>query len=146
MQRAYHVIGYSTIIVSLLYNFKIGCSYFYQYQLYWALWTCQIKKMTVSDNRISSKSLILSKLCFMGQGLRWLRVQLTQFTRIKSWNITNNNIVPVNQASREQFLGNAISGVLWRNNRTNIEPATFHLAGNCIRYWIRCCQEHKHYH
>lgn len=70
----------------------------------------------------------------------------TEFTRIKMWNITNNNIVPVDQAGREQFLGNAISGVLWGNNMTNIGPAIFHLAGNCVRYWIRYCREHKHSH
>lgn len=88
----------------------------------------------------------VSKCCFMGQGMRWACIQTTQFIRWKWWNVTNNNVVPVNQASREQFLGNTISRVLWRNNRTNIEPATFHLAGNCIRYWIRFCQERKHRH
>lgn len=67
-------------------------------------------------------------------------------TRIKRCNITNNNIVPVDQAGREQLLGNAISCVWWGNNMTNIGRASFHLAGNCARYWIRYYHEHRHCH
>lgn len=83
--------------------------------------------------------------CFTGTAHEWASTT-TQFTRIKRWNITNNNIVPVDQAGREQLLGNAISRVLWGNNMTNIGPATFHLTGNCVRQWIRCCHEHKRCH
>ena len=60
----------------------------------------------------------------------------------KKVNITNYNIVPIDQTSREKFLGDAISSVLWGNNMTYIGPARFHLAGNCVTYWIRCCPEH----
>lgn len=61
--------------------------------------------------------------------------------RIKRHSITNNNIVPIDQSSWEQFLGNPISSVLWENNMTNIGPHTCHLAGDCVRDWIRCCPE-----
>lgn len=34
-----------------------------------------------------------------------------QLIRIKSWKVTNNHVVPVNQAGREQFLGDTVSCV-----------------------------------
>ena len=63
-------------------------------------------------------------------------------TRINRCNITNNHIVPVDQTSREQFLGNTISRVWWVNNITNIGCATLHSPGNCVRNYIRYFHEY----
>lgn len=46
--------------------------------------------------------------------------QTTPLIRVKRWNFTNNNVVPVNQAGREQLLGDAISCVWWWKKRKNV--------------------------
>lgn len=44
--------------------------------------------------------------------------------KIKRCNITNNNIKSMDQPSREELLGDAISSILWENN-IKIEPVLF---------------------
>lgn len=71
--------------------------------------------------------------CFMVSGLKYVFTQHNFYEKIKRCNVTNNHIKPVDQTSREQFLGNTISSVLWGNNMTNIGRATNHSPGNCVR-------------